>query len=149
MSPVVEWGLTILLFSQVGLQPLDQYLEYFILDFEDFLKQHGIGTHIECSQQTGRRCTVSPQPSVINRSCNEIGLEVYPRMIIPATLISRYLLVCSCLQRKQVRSLANHTKGTLSQKNTEYGLWDYAFPWQLAFPVIEVVRVVCLLERGG
>ena len=84
---------------------------------------------------------------MIYRSCNEIGLEVYPRMIIAATLISRYLLVCSSLQRKQVRSLANHTKGILSQKNTEYETWDYAFPWQLAFPVIEVVHVVCLLER--
>lgn len=147
VSPVEKRSITILLCSQVGLQPLDQYLEDFILDFEDFLKQHGIGTHINCSQQTGRRCTVSPHPSVIYRSRNEIRLEVYPRMIIPATLISRYLLVCSSLQRKQVRSLANHTKGILSQKNTEYETWDYAFPWQLAFPVIEVVHVVCLLER--
>ena len=49
VSPVEKRSITILLCSQVGLQPLDQYLEHFILDFEDFLKPHGIGTHIKCS----------------------------------------------------------------------------------------------------
>ena len=49
VSPVEKRSITILLCSQVGLQPLDQYLEDFILVFEDFLKPHGIGTHIKFS----------------------------------------------------------------------------------------------------